>query len=353
MKDSLDPAPTQSLGIPTWGVAVCSILSIAWVMSTEMSFLLHVISLRTGLESPLTAVLPHVVAFTAAVAGFRGLAALAAICAALPWGFYSFLTLALGAGAGTGAGLLFILQLLLVLFAIWDVVIGMTSEWSSVTPTRRMAGLASGALLCFLAKAALDRETNLTRPAPGGREAAARRDSLRLVEEHARQLASPAWKTRSSLEELHDLAHCIDVYHRATSPRRAFPQSFTELVRWATSGEQLSFQGECWRLMRDADTLRSPQLLDRHHIVRYEPPPALSDTLFAHGSLLEVQAHWDSTDAPVSATDPGARSYLLDRRGRVHVSAGDRRATLSDRVLPACRPNGASVRDGCWREWEF
>src|SRR5690242_2837886 len=101
-------APRPPVDVPTWGVATCAFLSIIWAMSTKMSFLLHGTPAHGRWDSSLGG-LPRLLAFTAAAAGFPAFAALFAIFGALPWGFYSLVTIGLGAGPGTGAGLLLLL----------------------------------------------------------------------------------------------------------------------------------------------------------------------------------------------------------------------------------------------------
>jgi hypothetical protein len=138
---------SPSLGIPSWGVAVCSLLSVVLLKGS-----VHV---PVGHESPLTPRLPYILAFTAAISGFPGFAVLFAILGALPWLFLSGLGIVFGGGVETRVWLLLLSQIALVIFAVADVVAGVRGKWPRIETIRRLLGLVCGVLVYLLANTLL------------------------------------------------------------------------------------------------------------------------------------------------------------------------------------------------------
>lgn len=124
-----------------------------------------------------------------------------------------------------------------------------------------------------------------------------------------RQMPRNAWMQQSVLPKLYELARCI------------------ELAR----GDSMA--GPYPRTLADAPSCASG---DAHHRFYYTPPTAAPDPWRASGFVLESQAVWDTVDNRLAAGTPGARNYLIDSAGDVHVTVERRRATASDSLLPRC-----------------
>ena len=337
-----------------WGVALCAALSVAILFATGMWVVVHDVLRETpDPADPFRAFTAHLFVLVAAVSGFRITANLVAILAALGWGFLSGFMVFMSFGTAVVADWLFLLQIALLVFAIVDLVWQRNREWHHAGMRRMLSGAVLGAVIVFGIAAGMRQQKADYQRSVAEHAAQQARDSAAAVAEHIHELASPAWKSIAVLYQLHTLTHCIDVYHRSGKgvSQQPFPRSFTELVRWATSKEQRGYGFECYRLLRDADTTRVPALLDPHHIVRYRPPPRLSDTTHARDYVLELEAIWTAKDEPVEQDAPGAKNFLLDAAGKVHAASGQRRATRLDPLVRMCRPSERDVRI-CWIDSE-
>jgi len=351
-----DNAAEAASGFPmNWGVALCAFVSVAFLLASGMWAVVHDVSRETrDPMDPLRAFAPHLFVFAAAVSGFRITANVAAVLTALGWGFLSGFVTLMSLGTATGALLFTLIQVALLVLAIVDLVTQRNRAWHHASITRMLFGPVLGAIIAIGVAAGVHRAEAADGRAASEYTAKRSRDSIAAIEEHARVLASPAWKATAALDQLHTLTHCIDVYHRSgpAGGGQPFPRSLADLVRWATSDEQRGHGFECYRLLRDANTTSTPPRLDPHHVVRYRPPRHLSDTTHARGYVLELEAVWDSTDEPVARDSPAVKSYLLDAAGRVHVAPARRRATLADRILRLCHPSERNMRDVCWIDAE-
>ena len=86
------------------------------------------------------------------------------------------------------------------------------------------------------------------------------------------------------------------------------------------------------------DTLPHPYWEDKHYVVYYQPPTNRVDPFHRAAFTLGIEAVWDSTEFPNATGQPGARSYVLDANGDIHVTGEHRRATSADPIVPVCGP---------------
>ena len=336
-----------------WGVALCAALSIAVLLATGMWGIVHDVQRETpDPADPFKAFAAHLFVLVAAVSGFRMTANLVAALAALGWGFLCGVLVLLSFGTFGIADLMLLLQIALLVFAIVDVVRQKNREWQHPSTPRTLSGPVLGAVIVLGIAAAFRQQEASYRHSVAEGAAQRARDSATAVAEHVRELASPAWKSTSALYQLYRLTDCIDVYHRSgpKGKHQPFPRSFVELVRWA-SDQRRGYAFNCYPLLRDADTTRVPALLDPHHIVRYKPPPRLSDTTHARDYVLELETIWTAKDEPVDEEAPAVENFLLDPTGKVHAASGRRRATMLDPLVPMCRLPDHDLRI-CWIDSE-
>jgi hypothetical protein len=337
-----------------WGVALCAALSIAVLLATGMWGVVHDVLRETpDPADPFKAFAAHLFVLVAAVSGFRMTANLVAVLAALGWGFLCGVLVLLSLGTFAIADLMLLLQIALLVFAIVDVVRQKNREWHYPSIRRMLSGPVLGAVIALGMAAAFRRQEASYQHSVAEAAAQRARDSAAAAAEHVRELASPAWKSTAALYQLYRLTDCIDVYHRSgpKGKHQPFPRSFVELVRWARD-QQRGYAFNCYPLLRDADTTHVPALLDPHHIVRYQPPPRLSDTTHARDYVLELEAIWTAKDEPVEDDAPAVENFLLDATGKVHAASGRRRATMFDPLVPVCRLPDHDLRI-CWIDSEY
>jgi hypothetical protein len=197
--------------------------------------------------------------------------------------------------------------------------------------------------------------------------AAAKEDRVRIASQgidaqlEARAVAAN-WLNRSALYDVYPLAECVEKFRGDSIAGRA-PKSLRALQKWAN--DPPPHDGACaFRLYekhRDrygfeddslpSDTLPHPRQGDIHHVLYYRPPTdPIGKPFQAARFTLGIQAVWDSAEFPNAHGMPGARSYLLDPDGNIHVTAEHRRATLSDSIIPVCgRDQQSSDQRECRR----
>ena len=325
--------------------------TIVWFLAVVSVFLLPSFSNRDlhivyGEGMPPAVLLPHLFIVASMSAGFRRTGGIVAFVvgigaglASVLWGFL----LGLG-GTGmeepdTGVFTIAGLQLAMAFAAGADLWYNRKLAHQSIDPRHRLASLVVPAvvllLISLLVERAEDAKEERLRGAQIDRAIQARNDAER-------------WLNKSQLDNIITLARCVEKF-RGDSIAGPAPQSLRAIYAWSKT--QNSDKVNCLDMFEtrrvditqntddehSVDTVPHPHWQDKHHIVYYEPPKNVRGSPFQSARFtLGIEAVWDSAGFPNAFGRPGARSYLLDPNGEIHVTADHRRATTSDPVVPVC-----------------
>jgi hypothetical protein len=310
-----------------------------------------------GGDSPLPLLVPHLLVIALLSSGFRVFGEMVAVIVGALYfllGVAMFFLSGLGGDGGQlngSGGLLALLQVMIIVFALLDLWHSDKLAPQRINPLNRVIGLTVPLGVFLVAWAILGLVTK-------GDEARILSDGARTVsEERTRrvnaEVAAGAWQDKSQLPDLLRLAQCVERF-RGDSIAGAAPKSLRAIYRWSTAPG--SKQPTCGYEMYEKGTLRMsgipndtipprdtlphPYSDDTHHVVYYDPPARLrSDPFHRAEFTLGIEAVWKPAEFPSASGRAGARSYLLDPQGNVHVTAEHRRATTADSIVPVCGPH--------------
>jgi len=318
----------------SWGVFLLAIFSVIaagpMVMGPPSS---------TAREGPSPAwLLPHLLIVALMSTGFRVLGDIAALVAGTPTVCLFALAGVLAAMGGTGGqgfketALLFaFLQALMVVLAFVDLLNSRKLDHQPIETVDRLLGLGVPLVVYVIAWGVITYVVKQDEQRVAS--------NLRNEQAHQR-VRDAAWLNRSALGDVLALAKCVE-QNRGDSVAGPAPTSLHDLSGSCAYG-MFKKARPLGRNERESqrppiDTLAHPNEGDTHHVVYYQPPAKLEANRSSSAAFtLGIEAVWDTVEFSNAAGQPGARSYLLDPQGNIHVTAEHRRANASDPIVPVC-----------------
>jgi hypothetical protein len=326
--------------------AILTVLSLPYLRDYKASY-------GSGAPTSVTFAVPQLLIIAAISAGFRRLGDVLALLVGIPlflgFGLYAVLTF-LGSDPQDVQieWQLFFFQLMMALAAGADLAVNRKFA-APVMPLNRILGLTVPAGVAVIMS--LLTHTRVATPAENPR-----------VHEESQQndarIKASAWLNNSMIDDVVRLARCVEQFRGDSITGRA-PKSLQELYQWSLKKNNET--SDCGLRMFEAgyrarygltgkqplDTLPHPDWGDKHHVVYYRPPKHLRGDQFHRAPFtLGIEAVWDSTEFPNALGRPGARNYLLDANGEIHVTAERRRANITDPIVPICDPHERERSDG-------
>lgn len=310
-----------------------------------------------GQGMPLAVLLPHLLIIAAMCAGFRRMGDIVAFVVGLPLSFiaagYGFLSGLGGTGMQGPDGSAFviaIIQFLMAVAAAADLSYSRKLQHYPIHAGHRVTGLIVPAIGLVLTSLMI------------GRAASGAQDEVRSLEvdrELQAKFDRERWMNNPNLDDLVSLARCIESF-RGDTIAGAAPKSLWALHQWSTAAQgahstcavdlfktrPASTLRDTGSRLRPLDTVPHPHWRNKHQNFYYVPPKNLRGDPYRSASItLGIEAVWDSAEFPNAAGQRGARSYLLDPNGAIHVTSEQRRATIADPLVPTCQQGDAEKRD--------
>ncbi len=293
--------------------------------------------------------LPHLSIVVAMAAGFRVTGDTIALVLGIPLAPLCALLGVLAGLGGTGMQgpddtfLLFgFVQALMAIAALFDLIHNRKLPFQPIAFRNRLVGLALPVVVFMIGSAMT------TAAVKRGHEKVRSLDVDRILQA---KFERDRWMNKSDLDDLVKLAKCVEQF-RGDSVAGPAPKNLHQLHdhKNPKTGYTLGCGPFYWPPDKDTaakrgkttspDTAPHPNESDEHHTVYYEPPKRGPLDRFHRAPItLGIEAVWNSADFPNAQGQPGARSYLLDSDGKIHVTEEHRRATAADPVLPEC-PKG-------------